>query len=154
MLNFMKFISLYFVFICTLGCQKKTDVEMLLEGLNDKHIKIRQSCAQELGEKKVKVAVKPLIMKLSESSGIQWDAARSLGLIGDTSAIDALSENLFTKPDSAFNRMAAWALAELCAKEKLGLLQEIENNDAQLSKMVELDIKMLKQALNKIDNCD
>ncbi len=90
----------------------KQAIQPLINGLKDSNDDIRDIAALALGNMQAKEAVAPLIQALTDNK-LNWRATVALGDIGDTRAIEPLTE-LWQKNHDMFIRLcAAYGLAKL-----------------------------------------
>ncbi|WP_276252899.1 HEAT repeat domain-containing protein [Halomontanus rarus] len=94
---------------------------------------LQKATFKALGEIGSDEAVQPLANKLvAENDEIRSQAARSLGLIGDTRAIDPLVDVLADDDEDAVRASAAWALNQIGTEDALEAVGQYADDRAYL----------------------
>ena len=150
----MKINTFILVFLTGLVFCGSGSLNECIKGLKSRKLKVKQDCAQKLGEMREKDAVAALIESLDDST-VAFISARSLGLIRDKRAIEPLAAAIFYGNGAgSFNRMAVWALGELCAVTKIELLRELLAKPNSETKMNSEDVSMVVKVINNLEDCE
>jgi HEAT repeat protein len=103
------------VWLCVprIGYSQETDLDRLIQELNDKDSDVRRSAAYGLDKIRDPRAVEPLIATLSDKEWrVRSAAATALGHIGDPRAVEPLIATLRDR-DRSVREQAAWALGAI-----------------------------------------
>jgi hypothetical protein len=112
-----------------MGSGAEEAVETLLEYVDtDSDPQLQKVTFQALGEIGSHEATQALANKLEmENDHVRPYAARSLGLLGDTRAVEPLSDTLENDENSSVRTASAWALRQLGTKQALEAVAEYED---------------------------
>lgn len=104
-----------------MGAGAEDAVETLVEYVDtDSDPQLQKVTFQALGEIGSQEATQALANKLEmENDHVRPYAARALGLLGDTRAVDPLKDSLEDDEDSSVRTAAAWALRQIGTEEAL-----------------------------------
>ncbi|MGM0606076.1 MAG: HEAT repeat domain-containing protein, partial [Halobacteriota archaeon] len=112
--------------------QAEEAVETLIEYVDsDSDPALQKVTLKALGEIGDEAATQAIADKLvMENDNVRPLVARALGLIGDTRAIDPLSDTLRTDANQNVRASAAWALRQIGTKRALERVVDLESDES------------------------